>query len=380
MYLTAIQMLLGDNAKYLALVLGVTFSTVLMSNQATIFSCIMERAANEIADIREPDLWVMDPSVRYNEETEPLTQTELLRVRGVSGVRWATPLYKGFAMVRARGGVLQQVHLIGVDDASLIGMCPQMIMGSKAAVRAPDSVIIDRDGYRFLWPRTVPFLGTDIEINDERAVVAGICEAAPAFSIFPQIFTTFSDAQRYAGHPRKPITFILVRAMAGTDALALARRIETGTGLQVLTGSEFEWKTIWYYLDHTGYGVNFGVTVALGFLIGAVVVGQMFYIFVLENLRQFGTLKALGVDDSVILRMVIVQAGVVGALGYSLGIGVSTVSFLGMRNLSVDFRGFYLSWPVMGTTALAIALIILTASAFSIYRLLTLEPGIVFRT
>jgi putative ABC transport system permease protein len=92
MYLIAIQMLQGDRAKYIALVLGVAFSTVLMSNQATIFSGIMERTANQISDVREADLWVMDRRVRYIEETEQLTQTQLLRVRGIDGVRWAAPL------------------------------------------------------------------------------------------------------------------------------------------------------------------------------------------------------------------------------------------------------------------------------------------------
>lgn len=380
MYLIAIQMLVGDNAKYIALVLGVAFSTVLMSNQATIFSGIMERTANQISDVREPDLWVMDKRVRYIEETEQLTQTQLLRVRGIRGVLWATPLYKSLAMVRSIGGALQQVHLIGVDDASLTGMCPRMVMGSKEDVRAPDGIIVDRAGYRFLWPGEALALGKTLEINDQRAVIAGICEAAPAFTTFPLIFARYSDAQRYAGYPRKPITFILVGAEPGENHLALVRRIEAVTGLQVLTWKEFAWKTIWYYMDHTGFGVNFAVTVALGFIIGAVVVGQMFYIFVLENLRQFGTLKALGIGNAVVLRMILTQAGVVGTLGYSLGMAVSAVFFAIVRNLGMDFRGFYLSWPVMGTTAVAIALIILIASGISVRRLLVLEPAIVFRT
>ncbi|MGO9056614.1 MAG: ABC transporter permease [Candidatus Binataceae bacterium] len=380
MYLIAIQMLVGDNAKYIALVLGVAFSTVLMSNQATIFSGIMERTANQISDVREPDLWVMDKRVRYIEETEQLTQTQLLRVRGIRGVLWATPLYKSLAMVRSIGGALQQVHLIGVDDASLTGMCPRMVMGSKEDVRAPDGIIVDRAGYRFLWPGEALALGKTLEINDQRAVIAEICEAAPAFTTFPLIFARYSDAQRYAGYPRKPITFILVGAEPGENHLALVRRIEAVTGLQVLTWKEFAWKTIWYYMDHTGFGVNFAVTVALGFIIGAVVVGQMFYIFVLENLRQFGTLKALGIGNAVVLRMILTQAGVVGTLGYSLGMAVSAVFFAIVRNLGMDFRGFYLSWPVMGTTAVAIALIILIASGISVRRLLVLEPAIVFRT
>jgi putative ABC transport system permease protein len=133
-------------------------------------------------------------------------------------------------------------------------------------------------------------------------------------------------------------------------------------------------------MDHTGFGVNFAVTVALGFLIGAVVVGQMFYIFVIENLRQFGTLKALGTSNATVLRMIFTQALVVGALGYSLGMALSAIFFAIVRNLGMDFRGFYLSWQVMGAIAAAIVLIIAIASAVSIRRLMVVDPAIVFRT
>jgi putative ABC transport system permease protein len=282
-------------------------------------------------------------------------------------------------MVRSAGGVLQQVHLIGVDGASLTGSCPTMVMGKKEDLRIPDGIIIDPAGYRFLFPGQTPMLGQTIEINDQRAVISGICEAAPPFTTFPLIFANYSDAQHYAGSPRKPITFILVGAEPSANHLMLARRIQAATGLLALTWKQFAWKTIWYYMDHTGFGVNFAVTVALGFIIGAVVVGQMFYIFVLENLRQFGTLKALGVGNITLLRMILIQALIVGALGYSLGMAVSAVFFAIVRNLGLDFRGFYLSWQVMGAAALAIALIILIAGCISVRRLFVVDPAIVFR-
>jgi putative ABC transport system permease protein len=255
-----------------------------------------------------------------------------------------------------------------------------MVIGAKEDLRTPEGIIVDRAGYRFLWPGQPLKLGNTIEINDQRAVIAGICEAAPPFTTFPLTFAKYSDALRYAGNPRKPITYILVGAEPGANTSLLARRIEAGTGLQVLPWKEFAWKTIWYYMDHTGFGVNFAVTVALGFIIGAVVVGQMFYIFVIENLRQFGTLKALGTGNGAILGMILTQALVIGVLGYSLGMAVSAVFFAIVRNLGMDFRGFYLSWQVMGSTAVAIVLIILIASSISMRRLLVVDPGIVFRT
>jgi putative ABC transport system permease protein len=102
----ALKMLLSDRAKYLGLVLGIAFSTMLMANQVSIFCGLMLRTASQIIDIAEPDIWVMDPSVRYVDEIEPLTDMQLYRVRGVRGVAWAVPLLKTLALARSGDGRL----------------------------------------------------------------------------------------------------------------------------------------------------------------------------------------------------------------------------------------------------------------------------------
>jgi len=77
----ALRMLLGDRAKYIGLVFGIAFSTMLMSNQVSIFTGLMLRTASQILDAREADIWVMDPRVDYVDEIEPMTDTQLERVR-----------------------------------------------------------------------------------------------------------------------------------------------------------------------------------------------------------------------------------------------------------------------------------------------------------
>src|SRR6516162_556716 len=101
----ALRMLLGDRAKYIGLIFGVAFSTMLMSNQVAIFSGLMLRTASQILDAREADIWVMDPRVEYVDEIEPMTDTQLERVRGVYGVDWAVPFYKGLTVAHARDGL-----------------------------------------------------------------------------------------------------------------------------------------------------------------------------------------------------------------------------------------------------------------------------------
>ncbi len=61
----AIKMLVGDRARYLGLVFGIMFATLLMSQQVSIFIGLMARTASQINDLREVDVMVMDPQVRY---------------------------------------------------------------------------------------------------------------------------------------------------------------------------------------------------------------------------------------------------------------------------------------------------------------------------
>jgi putative ABC transport system permease protein len=155
----ALKMLFGDQAKYIGLIFSIAFSTMLMSNQVSIFAGLMLRTASQILDAREADIWVMDPRVEYVDEVEPMTDTQLDRVRGVDGVDWAVPFFKGLTVAHTRDGFLQQVTLFGVDDATLIGVTPRMVLGSVENLKQPDALIIDRAGFQFMWPGEKPALG-----------------------------------------------------------------------------------------------------------------------------------------------------------------------------------------------------------------------------
>jgi len=379
MYRVALQILLGDRAKYIGLIFGIAFSTMLMSNQISIFAGLMLRTAGQILDAREADIWVMDPRVEYIDEIEPMTDMQLERVRGVDGVDWAVPFFKGLTVARTRDGMLQQIILLGVDDATLTGVAPQLVLGSVENLKQPDAMIIDRAGFQFMWPGEEPGLGKVVELNDHRAVIVGISDASAPFTTYPVVYTKYSNARNYIGRTRKQMSFVLVHARPEVDTHLLAQRITAETGLKALTWREFAWATIGYYLKRTGIPVNFGITVALGFIVGAAVVGQTFYIFVLENLRQFGALKAMGVANATILRMVLLQAMVVAGIGYGIGIGLCAGFFEITSRVSINLRGFELPWQVAIGTGGTVMVIIVIASFASLRKVMVVDPAIVFR-
>jgi putative ABC transport system permease protein len=211
----AIKMLLGDRAKYLGLVFGVTFATLLMAQQVSIFVGLMARTASAILTVSEADIWVMDPRVRYIEEVEPMRDIELSNVRSVKGVAWAVPFYKGLSTIRMPDGLTQQVQLIGVDDVSLVGLCPKMVMGDPLTIQKPQSAMMDQNGFFFTWPGQKPHIGKPIELNDHRLTVNAICEVMPTFFTFPILYVSYNTALEVTPPSRNKLPFVLVKAAPG---------------------------------------------------------------------------------------------------------------------------------------------------------------------
>jgi putative ABC transport system permease protein len=374
----AIKMLLGDRAKYIGLVFGVTFATMLMAQQVSIFIGLMARTAGAIYAVTEPDIWVMDSRVRYIEEVEPMRDIELPNVRSVKGIEWAVPFYKGISTIRMQDGLTQQVQLIGVDDVSLVGICPDKMMGDPAVIRKPQTAMMDVNGYYFTWPGKKVELGRHIELNDNRLVVNAICETKPTFFTFPIMYVSYNTAIEITPPQRNKLPFILVKVKQGENIEEIKKRITDKTGLQALTNNEFAWRSINYILERTGIPINFGITVILGALVGAAITAQTFYIFVVENLKQFAAMKAVGVTNSQLLKLVLIQAGVVGLIGYGIGIG-STAAFFELTNDAPALKGFYLYWQVMLGSFVAMTIIIILSILFSLRKVFRLDPAIVFR-
>jgi putative ABC transport system permease protein len=378
MYWVAWKMLTGDRAKYFGLIFGIAFASMLMAQQMSIFCSLMLRTASQVLDIDDAPIWVMNDKMQNADEIQPLTENDYLRVRGVAGVAWAVQLYKGQLRARTSDGSHRTVVLMGVDDATLVGAPRHFLAGSLADLRRPDAIVVDEAGYSYLWPGQPPRPGHIVEINDRRAVLVGICRAKAPFQTFPVLFTRYSQARRFAPSERNVLSFVLARPEAGSNVEEVCARITEQTGLRAMPRDKFVWKIIGYYLATTGIPVNFGITVFLGFVVGTAVSGQTFYLFVLENTKHFGSLKAMGVSDRRILGMVLLQAAVVGSIGYGLGMGLASGFFAVTRNMQY-LRGFFMPWQVMAGTAVAVAAIVFLASLLSIRRVWKLEPAIVFR-
>jgi putative ABC transport system permease protein len=383
MNFVALKMLVGDRLKYLALIAGVSFAALLITQQASIFAGYTLRTGTWIRETTAggADLWVMDPQVEVSEGPKPLSDTALQRVRGVSGVAWAAPLYKGWLECRLPDGTKKRVRLIGIDDATLAAGPAQMVEGKLEDLRRDRAIIInvedaasmlalDRSGGRPLR------VGDRLDVNDNESVVVGTYRAGKEFFWEPVVYTTYTRALTFAPRQRRLLSYVLVKVAPGADAAEVARDIKRATGLDAHSGHEFEWITAGYVLKKTGILINFGMTIGLGFVIGLLVAGQTFYTFVLDNLRHFAALKAMGAGNWTVLKMMCLQVLTVGGIGYGIGVGGASLTGAAFQSIGLAFQMHWLI-PLLGGAAVIACC--LASGGLGMIRVLKLEPSVVFK-
>jgi len=388
----AFKMLLGDRAKYVGLLFGITFTSFLVTFAASYFCGFMTRGFALIAE-NPADVWVMDPAVDSAEQTANMSDSVLDRVRSVNGVLSAVPLALGTADVRFPNGHVQPFQIIGVDDATLSSV-PRLRDGvSPAVLRAPDAAIVDPGGTEGKletplleadqWPSephlnvaTRPLtMGDELLVNDNRVRIAGTSEALPRYPPRPLLYTTLSNAKRILPPERHRLTFVLATAATGLTPNALAARIQSQTGLKARTADDFKADTVWWFLVNSEDVGDIGAMLSLAMSVGFGITGIMLYMFTTEALSQYAVLKAMGATPRLLLAMIFVQAGLCAVLGTGLGLGLCAI--IGQMAVDAGYP-FRMMWftPLIGGAM--VVLVSIVAAAISIRPVLKLEPAVVF--
>ncbi len=378
----AFKMLVEDKRKFLGLVAGLAFAAILVTQQGSIFCGFALRSGSWIRDTNCCDLWVMNDQTEFSESGYNILDTALNRVRGISGVMWAVPMYRGFLRCRLPDGSQTVMRVIGLDDATLMGGPPILVQGRLADLRSDRAVFVNEDQLtdqlrlNHANPPRPMRVGDRLSVNDHDTRIAGTFRTSPDFFWQSVLYTTYTRALAIAPAARQINTFVLVKVQPGQSISEVAQRIRKIPGLTALTNEQFAILTMNYVLKKTGILIDFGLTIGMGFLIGALISGQTLYNFMQENSRHFAALKAMGAGTWTLVRMVCLQISLAGGLGYGIGVGLAALSGTLLSHIGL---AFLMPWQVPVLGALAILVCCLIAGGFSLMRVIRLEPAIVFK-
>jgi len=370
----AYKLLVNDRAKFAGLLTGVPFAVFLMVQMTSMFAGILSKASATIINVGAT-VWVMDHAVNTPANSIPMPDYVLDAVRSIDGVGYAVPLYSGVGLVRLRSGAYQAVTVVGLDDTSLFGR-PELLEGRIEDIYAENGFIAIRD--EEFSKLENPSVGTDFEINDNRAVVIGIGQVASS-GLFgmPTLYTTFNRAVQYIPSMRYTISYILVQPKSPAAIPSIKREVAR-LGYDALTQEDFMARTSVFYKYQTGLGTNILLMTAISFLVGLSISGQTFYTFILENLDKFGALKAIGAKGRDLVAMILFQAGFTALAGYGLGIGLCAL-LIALAKIRLPDYASLITFGNLGL-ALVMVLVIAAISGYvAVRKVLTIEPFDIFR-
>ncbi len=362
----ALKMLLSQKNKFIGMIIGATFAAFIMTQQPAIYLGITGLTTYLISSTPEPDLWVMNKTTPSLESPTVFTPLDIYRVRSIPGVLWARHLVKiKLKGLHVQSGGYTGWQIVGVDQKTLLGLPTRMVVGEREAIRKNKAIIIDSASQKQTYnnKEVIIRVNDQIELIDTNSVnVVGVAKPLRTLGFDPMAYMTI-DAMKKLFPDKSLNSFILVKAKPGVNTLALAQRIYNTTGYIAYTAEQFKKITRDYYEERTPIIINFAIVSALGFIIGLVSIGQIFYTLTLSHLYQFGMLKILGATNKMLAKMIFFQAFLVGGLGYLLGTLLAILFGIATRDTMVAYQ---LTWGVLMLAASAIAIIILAAAYLSI--------------
>lgn len=380
MGILALKMLIGNRTSCMGVIFGVFLATLLVSQQSAIFLGLITRSYRMLTDIPSPNIWVVDPASESDERFRSMPESYLDLVRSTPGIEWAVPISRSSVSLITPGKKFEICKLYGIDDATLIGAPLQMIEGQVKDLRREGAVIVDVYSANSSLATTKPDgtvrplkTGDEVEINNQRAIVVGICKITQGFYPQPILFTSYSQFKAFTSNTGNPVGFIAAKTLSGINPDQVVEHINnTYSNLKAMTREQFKDRIIQSFLK-TGILINFGLSVSLGIIIGFSIAGQIFYSMTLDNLMYYALIKAVGGTQKMLFSMIILQTLVAGIIGFLLGIGTTILWGKAIKGTTL---AFLFPWQLLVFTGIIILIICLFTAGLSIRKIARTDPKV----
>jgi putative ABC transport system permease protein len=365
--------LLHDRLRFAITVAGVAFAVTLVLVQVGLFLGLLDKATVTI-ERASADIWVTSHETPNVDFAHTFPETTVLRVRGVPGVARADNLIVSFMNIQLPSGAEEGCLVYALEDFTAWNLPWAVNEGEVRDLGRGRYILMDRSAERRFGAFSV---GEYREILGRRFKIIGTTSGAASFTTAPIVFMDFDAAQEQLETLRNRASYVLVKLAPGADAAAVAAEIRRIAPYNdVYTKAEWARRSRTYWVVSTGLGMNMGITVFLGILVGIVVVAQTLYTSAVEHVKEFGTVKAIGGSNWDIYRILGEQAVIAAVVGFALG-GVMSWA---MRPLMAKLHLSILVSPAFaGTVFAGTVLMCLGAAMLSFRRVARIDPALVFR-
>src|SRR5579862_6331278 len=364
--------LFHDRLRFVATLVGIVFSVVLVMIQMGLFLGF-GRMVTTMIDHANADLWVIPKGAKCFEDPSLLDLKLREKVAAVDGVAFVVPLVIGFSDWRLDSGEMTPVFIVGTDLKD--GVLPpwNVVDGDVHALSQSGGVAVDRSYFDRLG---IKGLGASAEIRGRRVKVVALTDGIRSFTTTPFVFVDLKNARLYTGTFPNRASDLVVRLKPDTDRAKAIDAVRAQVGdAEVLTSDEFRSRSRSFWLFGTGAGAALFAGALLGVIVGTVIVAQTLYSSTKDHLSEFATLRAMGSSNNYIYNVIIYQALLNAVIGFIIaaGIGYEVVRMTEKSAL-----------PIVITPWLIVALFVLTvvmcvaSGIVAIVKVMRIDPAMVF--
>ena len=365
-------MMFHDKLKMMATLAGVIFSVILANQGAGTFLGLLHKNTM-LVESAGADLWIVPPLTQTLQGGKTLPDAVLMAARTTPGVTWAEPVLYGNATLALPGGGSEAVTVIGTRYPAYRGGPWNMVRGSREVLAEPDTMIFedfDREKFGNLD------LGSVRELNGRNVRAGGFTYGLIPFGP-SYAFADYDLARLLLKQDSDRVSYVIVKVAPGSDIARVKADLQARTpDATVMTTKELSASVVQYVLVSTSLGITIGSSTVVAIVVGFLIVGLSMFSSVVDNLREFGTLKAIGATTWDLGFILFTQA-VTFALGGTV-IGLAAISKMadGIRSATMTF---ILPGELFLATFILMLVLCTLASSLSLLRLRKLEPAMVFQ-
>jgi putative ABC transport system permease protein len=315
-----------DKARLLAAISGVVFACLLVFMQLGFMTALLD-SAGLTQSYLQADLYIMHRKSEALWRTQPFARARLAQALALPEVERIAPLYVTLAPIKhPETGRTRTMMIFGVDPDAGVFPLPGLSEAARAEIRNPDTILVDERSrpdfgpFAQLISRDGPLY---TEMNGRRVRVVGTVIHGASFASDGHAITSETNLWRLAparGPGHVDIGAIFLRP--GTDVQAAMARLAPLLADDVMLMDKpgliaFEKR---YWSEQAPIGFIFGLGVAIGLMVGCVIVYQILFTDISRHIREYATLKAMGYSQGYLRRVVLGESLLLAVLGYIPGI------------------------------------------------------------
>lgn len=368
----AFRNLFHDRLRFIATVIGIVFSIVLVTIQMGLYLGF-GRMVTTMIDHASADLWVMPRGTKCFEDPSLLNTRERYRALAIKGVAEAIPLVIGFADWRMPTGAMTPVFVVG-SDLRAGGLQPwNLVDGRVEALSSPKAIAVDSSYFDRLG---ISGIGATAEIRQQPVRVAAVTSGIRSFTTTPFVFMDVDRARMHTGVPSGKATYLLIRLTADANLDHVRRQLASDiSDVEILTPAEFRDRSRTFWLFGTGAGAALFAGALLGVIVGTVVVAQTLYASTKEHLNEFATLRAMGSSRRYIYKVIVWQALLSAVIGFCIAAFISDVV---VRLTAATALPIVVTPALVGGLFLLTILMCIGSSIAAIVQVTRIDPAMVF--